>query len=140
MMAAQNQRVWVARHVYEWLTITLKVFYSVRYLPEFLRKLGLNFHKAVHTLIERDNEKRKKWIQETILVLYADKVDAFGQVYVYEVTESQVVQLSNIAAAFKHEEKSWLTLITCENYQDKTETYANRRLVRAVLVSVVDET
>lgn len=44
------------------------------YLPEFLRKLGLNFHKAVHTLIERDNEKRKKWIQETILVLYADKI------------------------------------------------------------------
>src|SRR3990172_5530962 len=74
MMAAQNQRVWEARHVYEWLTITLKVFYSVRYLPEFLRKSGLSFHKAVHTLIERDNEKRKKWIQETILVLYAYKI------------------------------------------------------------------
>jgi transposase len=74
MIAEQNQRVWVARHVYVWLTITFKVFYSVRYLPEFLRKLGLSFHKAAHTLIQRDNEKRKKWIQETILALYADKI------------------------------------------------------------------
>jgi len=57
MIAEQNQRIWVARHVYVWLTITFKVYYSVRYLPEFLRKLGLSFHKAVHTLIQRDNEK-----------------------------------------------------------------------------------
>ena len=67
------------------------------------------------------------------------KIHAFGQVYIYEVVESKVVQPSNLAAAFKHEEKSWLTLVTCENYQEKTETYASRRLVRAVLVSVVDE-
>jgi len=74
MIAGQNQRIWVARHVLEVLTITFKVCYSVRYLPEFLRKLGLSFHKAVHTLIQRDNEKRKKWMQETILALYADKI------------------------------------------------------------------
>jgi transposase len=74
MIAKQNQRVWVARHIIEWLSITFRVFYSVRYLPEFLRNLGLSFHKAVHTLIRRDNEKRKQWIQETILALYADKI------------------------------------------------------------------
>jgi transposase len=71
MIAKQNQRVWVARHIYEWLSITCRVFYSVRYLPEFLRNLGLSFHKAVHTLIRRDNEKRKQWMQKTILALYA---------------------------------------------------------------------
>jgi len=74
MIAKQNQRVWVARHIFEWLSITFRAFYSVRYLPEFLRNLGLSFHKAVHTLIRRDNEKRKQWIQETILALYADKI------------------------------------------------------------------
>jgi LPXTG-site transpeptidase (sortase) family protein len=76
-----------------------------------------------------------------INLTYGDqiKIHTFGQVYVYEVIESQVVQPSNITAAFKHENKSWLTLITCENYQDKTETYTNRRMVRAVLVSVVNE-
>lgn len=74
MIVAQNQRVWVARHVYMWLILTLKVVYSARYLPEFLRKLGLSFHKAVHTLIRRDTEKRRHWMQETILALYADKI------------------------------------------------------------------
>jgi len=74
MIVKQNQRVWVARHIFEWLSVTFRVFYSVRYLPEFLRNLGLSFHKAVHTLIRRDNEKRKQWIQETILALYADKI------------------------------------------------------------------
>lgn len=67
------------------------------------------------------------------------KVHAFGQVYVYEITESQVIQPNDIAGVFKHEDKSWLTLITCENYQDKTETYASRRMVRAVLISVSKE-
>ena len=76
-----------------------------------------------------------------INLTYGDqvKVHAFGQIYVYEIVESQVVLPSNIATAFKHEEKSWLTLITCENYQDKTETYTNRRMVRAVLMSVSKE-
>jgi transposase len=74
MIEAQNQRIWVARHVVVLLTTVFHVCYSVKYLPEFLGKLGLSFHKAVHTLIQRDNEKRKKWIQETILELYADKV------------------------------------------------------------------
>lgn len=74
MIAKQNQRIWVARHVACLLANVFHVCYSVSYLPEFLRKLGLSFHKAVHTLIQRDNEKRKKWIQETILALYADKI------------------------------------------------------------------
>ena len=81
LIAKQNQRVWVARHVLEWLSTTLNVFYSVRYLPEFLRNLGLSFHKAVHTLIRRDNEKRKKWMQETLLALYADKIQQGWRIF-----------------------------------------------------------
>jgi transposase len=81
MIKEQNQRIWVARHVGVLLTTVFHVCYSVRYLPEFLRKLGLSFHKAVHTLIQRDNEKRKKWIQETILELYADKVKAGWRIF-----------------------------------------------------------
>jgi transposase len=70
----QNQRIWVARHVAALIMSMFQVCYSVAYLPEFLRKLGLSFHKALHELIKRDNEKRKQWIQETILELYVDKV------------------------------------------------------------------
>lgn len=69
-----TQVLWVLVNVYQ-------VSYSVRYLPEFLRRLGLSFHKAVHTLIQRDNEKRKKWIQETILELYADKVSQGWRIF-----------------------------------------------------------
>jgi LPXTG-site transpeptidase (sortase) family protein len=73
-----------------------------------------------------------------INLTYGDqiKAHAFGQVYTYEVSESEVIVPSNIAAVFKHEEKPWLTLITCENYQEKAESYIGRRIVRATLVSV----
>ena len=81
MIEAQNQRIWVARQIFVLLQVTYSVCYSVRYLPEFLRRLGLSFHKAVHTLIQRDNEKRKKWIQETLLELYADKVAAGWRIF-----------------------------------------------------------
>jgi len=67
------------------------------------------------------------------------KVHAFGQIYTYEITESSLILPSNTAAAFKHQEKSVLTLLTCENYLEKTETYSHRRMVRAVLVKVEKE-
>jgi sortase (surface protein transpeptidase) len=40
---------------------------------------------------------------------------------------------------FKHEEKSWLTLITCEDYKELSKTYSTRRMVRAVLVKIIAE-
>jgi len=67
------------------------------------------------------------------------KVHAFGQVYVYEVRENFAVSPSNLSTVFKHEEKSWITLITCEDYSEKSKTYAYRRVVRTVLVSVATE-
>ena len=67
------------------------------------------------------------------------KVHAFGQVYIYEVRQTQRIATDNFAAALQHEEKAWLTLITCEDYRFLFKTYNFRRMVRAVLVSVVDE-
>jgi LPXTG-site transpeptidase (sortase) family protein len=63
-------------------------------------------------------------------------VHAYGQKYIFEVQTNQVVA-PNDASAFKHEEKSWLTLITCKEYDEKTNLYRKRVLVRAVLVKVV---
>ncbi len=76
-----------------------------------------------------------------INLTYGDqvKVHAFGQVYTYEITESSLILPTNITAAFKHEDKASLTLITCENYIEKTDVYTHRRMVRAVLVSVEKE-
>lgn len=67
------------------------------------------------------------------------KVHAFGQVYTYEIRESKTVSPTNISAVFKHEEKSWITLVTCEGYEENSQTYFYRRMVRAVLVNVTSD-
>lgn len=62
-----------------------------------------------------------------------------GLVYVYEVQQSFTVTPSNVSEVFKHQDYDWLTLVTCENYNDKFETYTSRRVVRAILISVYEE-
>ena len=68
---------------------------------------------------------------------YGDKivVHAYGQKYTYEVRTNAVVD-PNDASVLKHEEKAWITLVTCKEYDEKTNTYGKRVVVRAVLVSV----
>jgi LPXTG-site transpeptidase (sortase) family protein len=60
-------------------------------------------------------------------------VHSFGQLYIYEIKSIKNVG-STDASVFKHEEKSWLTLVTCSNYDETTEVYQSRLIVRAVLV------
>ncbi len=67
------------------------------------------------------------------------KIHAFGQVYIYEIRESKLISSSNKASVFKHEEKSWITLVTCEDYKEQSQKYLYRRMVRAVLISVGSE-
>ena len=62
-------------------------------------------------------------------------VHAYGQKYIFAVRTNTVV-LPNDSSVFKHEEKPWLTLVTCKEYDAKTKTYRKRVVVRAVLVSV----
>ena len=71
---------------------------------------------------------------------YGDKIilHANGQVYTYEIRTNRVVDPTD-TSVFKHEEQSWLTLITCKEYDTKTNTYKKRVIVRAVLVSVEAE-
>jgi len=69
---------------------------------------------------------------------YGDKViiHAFGEKYIFEVRSNEIVAPSDVSA-FKHEERPWLTLVTCREYDEKTNSYRQRLIVRAVLVSVV---
>ncbi len=60
-------------------------------------------------------------------------VHSFGQLYIYEIKSIKNVSPTD-ASVFKHEEKSWLTLVTCSNYDEKTEVYQSRLIVRSVLV------
>jgi len=59
-----------------------------------------------------------------------------GQTYTYKVRENRLVEPGNLTKVMKHEELSWVTLLTCETYNPDTGSYTNRRMVSAVLVSV----
>jgi LPXTG-site transpeptidase (sortase) family protein len=71
---------------------------------------------------------------------WGDKVivHAYGYVYTYQVRENKVIAPNN-TSVLKHETDSWLTLVTCKDYNEATNSYANRISVRAVLISVQKE-
>ncbi|HEU0295861.1 MAG TPA: sortase [Anaerolineales bacterium] len=55
--------------------------------------------------------------------------------YTYQVLSNTLVHPSD-ASVIRHEEKSYLTLVTCDAYDEKTGTYLRRVAVRAKLVDV----
>jgi LPXTG-site transpeptidase (sortase) family protein len=69
---------------------------------------------------------------------YGDQVIVHldGLKYIYEVREvSRFVNPSD-KSAFKHENASWLTLITCNGFNEETGEYRWRTVVKAVMVQV----
>jgi transposase len=76
-----KQRVRVARHIAVLLQTLFGVVYSVGYLPELLRNLGLSFRKAVTFLIKRDNEKRREWLQEKLPTIFRQKIEEGWRIF-----------------------------------------------------------
>jgi LPXTG-site transpeptidase (sortase) family protein len=66
---------------------------------------------------------------ETVIIHFG------GQKYVYEIRSNRVTSPTD-ASVFKHDEEAWLTLITCKEYEQETDSYRRRVIVRAVLVTV----
>lgn len=59
----------------------------------------------------------------------------YGLKYVYEVR--QVLTLApNDLSVLRHEDYAWVTLLTCQGYNEASGTYRSRVAVRAVLVNV----
>jgi|GEM_PF-1329794 len=69
-----------------------------------------------------------RWGDEVVL-------HAYGQDYIYQVRSVRRVLPSNLSV-LRHEEYDWLTLITCEGYDEANGRYLRRVVVRAVLVDV----
>ena len=67
------------------------------------------------------------------------KVHAFGQIYTYEVRENRLVWPNQSDVVLQHEDRAYLTLLTCENYNVLFTTYSFRRMTRAVLIKVEAE-
>lgn len=71
---------------------------------------------------------------------YGDRiiVHAYGSLYIYEVRQNRTISPYN-TTVLQHEEDAWITLLTCEDYNEDTNTYSNRIAVRAVLISVTED-
>ncbi|WP_322507271.1 sortase, partial [Anaerolinea sp.] len=74
------------------------------------------------------NLGKLKW-GDTIIIRYA------GQEYRYAVRVVKRVQPDDLSV-LGHQERAWLTLITCQGYNQQTNDYASRVVVQAVLIEV----
>ncbi len=70
-------------------------------------------------------------------MLYGNQVilHANGQRYIFEVRTKQVITPSD-TSVFNNDGYTWLTLITCKEYDERNNSYRMRVAVRAVLVRV----
>ncbi len=71
---------------------------------------------------------------------YGDQIilHAFGNRYIYEVRMNLLVKPDDLSP-LKHEDLSWVALITCKGYDRTSGSYTYRRVVRAVLILVEPE-
>ncbi|MCJ7622564.1 MAG: class F sortase [Anaerolineaceae bacterium] len=73
-----------------------------------------------------NNLSKLKWGDEVIVHVY-------GQAYVYEVrTVEKYTKPDDTSSVYKHEEYPWLTLITCQGFDEESDSYNWRVMVRAV--------
>ncbi len=64
------------------------------------------------------------------------QIEAFGHVYTYSVRNNFLIEPDDLKSPFVKKSGTWVTLMTCEDFNTRTDTYASRRLVRAVLVKI----
>ena len=78
---ADQERVWVARHVYVLIISLFSVVYAVNYILELLKKIKLSFHKAVHYLVKKNEVKRAEWIKEKLPSIYAEHIKSGWRIF-----------------------------------------------------------
>jgi LPXTG-site transpeptidase (sortase) family protein len=59
-----------------------------------------------------------------------------GMRYIYALQTNDLVDAKDTSAITRHEDKQWLTLITCQQYDEPSGGYLYRWVVRAVLVKI----
>jgi LPXTG-site transpeptidase (sortase) family protein len=71
---------------------------------------------------------------------FGDKIllHAWGSTYVYEVTDNRLVNPADLSP-LKHSDFDWVTLITCQGYDKSKDSYRYRRIVVAVLTSIISD-
>lgn len=66
------------------------------------------------------------------------EIHAWGQRYVYEVRRISQVWPDDLSV-LQHEDYDWITLISCDGFDEKADQFQQRLVVRAVLVSIEDQ-
>ena len=69
---------------------------------------------------------------------YGDRViiHAYGKDYTYEVRSVRTIKPWEVSTVMRHQDQSWVTLLTCKGFNEDTGEYDQRTVVRAVLISV----
>ncbi len=62
-----------------------------------------------------------------------------GMKYTYAIRTNLLTNPNDTRLLAKHEKLDWITLITCQQYDGKTQSYRYRRVVRAVLIRAGQE-
>ena len=62
-------------------------------------------------------------------------INAFGQKYIYEVRSIKFIEPDD-TSILGHKAQTWVTLLTCKEFDEKTQSYRWRVAVQAVLISV----
>jgi LPXTG-site transpeptidase (sortase) family protein len=65
-------------------------------------------------------------------------VHAFGNLYIYEIRSVRKLNATD-ASIVQHEDKSWLTLVTCADYSESADTYLKRVVVKAEFLQAQPE-
>jgi LPXTG-site transpeptidase (sortase) family protein len=68
---------------------------------------------------------------------WGDKIilHAYGERYIYQVRETRLIWPDDLTV-FRNDGYIWMTLLTCKDYNEKSDTYLHRVAVRAVLIGV----
>ncbi len=61
-------------------------------------------------------------------------VKAYGQSYTYQVRDVQAIGPYDFKETFEHQDNPWITLLTCQGYDEESGLYNSRLLVKAVLI------
>ena len=81
ILKKDNQRIWVARHICFLISSMFSILYSVKYIPEIMKRIGFSFHKAIHYLMKRNEEKRAKWIKESLPEIYKEHIQSGYRIF-----------------------------------------------------------
>jgi len=76
---------------------------------------------------------------ELTRLVYGDiiLIEIGDTLHLYQVQSSKLISPDQTQEVFQHKDLDWISLVTCETWNDDLQQYSGRRLVRAILISTI---